>query len=63
MMLRDAEEDGVRAMRGKNALTLEAMRALSPEALLKGDYRRLPIVDGYVLPDHVDELFKKRRHQ
>jgi para-nitrobenzyl esterase len=59
MTLREAEEDGVRAMRGKNALTLEAMRALSPEALLNGDYRRLPVVDGYVLPDHVDELFKK----
>lgn len=59
MTLRAAEENGVRDMRGKNALTLEAMRALSPEELLKGDYRRLPVVDGYVLPDHVDELFKK----
>ncbi len=59
MTLREAEEDGVRAMRGKNALTLEAMRALSPEALLKSDYRRLPVVDGYLLPDQVDELFKK----
>ena len=57
--LREAEEDGVQAMRGKNALTLEAMRALSPEALLKGDYRRLPVVDGYVLSDDVDELCKK----
>jgi len=57
--LREAEEDGVSAMHGKNALTLEAMRALSPAALLKGDYRRLPVVDGYVLPDHIDELFKK----
>jgi para-nitrobenzyl esterase len=59
MTLREAEKDGVHAMRGKNALTLEAMRALSPDSLLKGDYRRLPIVDGYLLPDQVDELFKK----
>ena len=59
MTLREAEEDGVRTMRGKNALTLEAMRALSPDSLLKGDYRRLPVVDGYLLPDHIDELFKK----
>jgi hypothetical protein len=59
MTLREAEEDGVRAMRGKNALTLEAMRALSPDSLLKGDYRRLPVVDGYLLPDQVDGLFKK----
>jgi para-nitrobenzyl esterase len=59
MTLREAEEDGVRAMRGKNALTTEAMRALSTEVLLRGDYRRLPVVDGYVLPDHLDELFKK----
>jgi para-nitrobenzyl esterase len=35
------------------------MRALSPDSLLKGDYRRLPVVDGYLLPDQVDELFKK----
>ena len=59
LTLREAEEDGVRSMRGKNALTLEAMRALSPEALLQGDYRRLPVVDGYLLPDHIDELFRK----
>jgi para-nitrobenzyl esterase len=57
--LREAEEDGVRVMRGKNALTLEAMRALSTDSLLRGDYRRLPVVDGYLLPDHIDELFKK----
>lgn len=59
MTLREAEEDGVRTMREKNALTLEAMRALSPEALLKNDYRRLPVVDDYLLTDHIDELFKK----
>jgi para-nitrobenzyl esterase len=59
MTLREAEEEGVCAMRGKNALSLEAMRAMSPDSLLKGDYRRLPVVDGYVLPEHVDELFKK----
>jgi para-nitrobenzyl esterase len=59
MTLREAEEDGVRTMRGKNAITLDAMRALSPDSLLKGDYRRLPVVDGYVLPDHIDELFRK----
>jgi para-nitrobenzyl esterase len=59
MTLREAEEDGVRTMRGKNALTVEAMRALSPDSLLKGDYRRLPVVDGYLLPDQVDDLFKK----
>ena len=22
-------------------------------------YRRLPVVDGYLLPDHIDELFKR----
>jgi para-nitrobenzyl esterase len=59
MTLREAEEDGERTMRGKNALTLEAMRALSPDTLLKGDYRRLPVVDGYLLPDHIDELFRR----
>ena len=58
--LREGEEDGVRAMRGKNALSLEAMRALSTDSLLKGDYRRLPIVDGYVLPDQVDELLDRK---
>lgn len=60
MTLREAEEDSVRTMRGKNALTLEAMRALSPGSLLKGDYRRLPIVDGYLLPDQVDEFCKNK---
>lgn len=59
MTLREAEEEGARAMNEKNALTLEAMRALSPEVLLKGDYRRLPVVDGYMLADHIDELFKR----
>ena len=57
--LREAEEDGERVMRGKHALSLEAMRALSPDSLLKGDYRRLPVVDGYLLPDQIDELFRK----
>jgi para-nitrobenzyl esterase len=59
MTLKEAEEDGVRTMSGKNALTLEAMRALSTDSLLKGDYRRLPVVDGYLLTDYIDELFKK----
>ena len=59
MTLREAEAEGAATMRGKNALTLEAMRALSTDSLLKGDYRRLPVVDGYLLPDHIDALFRK----
>jgi para-nitrobenzyl esterase len=59
LMLKEAEAEGVKVMRDKHALTLEAMRSLPTDSLLKGDYRRLPVVDDYLLPDHIDELFKR----
>jgi para-nitrobenzyl esterase len=59
MTLKQAEEDGLHTMQNKNANTLEAMRALSAEVLMQNDYRRLPTVDGYVLPDQMINLFKE----
>lgn len=56
--LKDAEADGVRTMKVKKAETLEAMRALPTDSLIKGDYRRLPNVDHYLLSDDIYDLFK-----
>jgi para-nitrobenzyl esterase len=56
--LAEAEAEGEQVMRDKRALTLEAMRAL-PVSDLTGTVRRLPAVDGYVLPDNVDVLYRQ----
>jgi para-nitrobenzyl esterase len=59
--LAQAEQEGRATMDGKKATTLEAMRALSPGDLMASDERRLPVVDGYVLPASIDSLFAEGR--
>ncbi|QHT70791.1 carboxylesterase family protein [Rhodocytophaga rosea] len=55
--LRAAEHEGLQTMQAKQARTLSQMRALSADSLLKGDHLRLPVVDNYLLTDHIRDLF------
>lgn len=57
--LKSAEQEGQQTMKQKNAMTLEQMRALPAEELLKGDHLQLPVVDGYVLKEHIRTIFAK----
>lgn len=56
-VLKEAEQEGINAMTRKGALTIKEMRALSADELLKEDRLRLPVVDQYVLPDQILNIF------
>jgi para-nitrobenzyl esterase len=56
-LLLQAEKEGLETMSKKNAGSLATMRALPTDVLLSGDHLRLPVVDGYVLPDHILNIF------
>jgi para-nitrobenzyl esterase len=56
--LKQAEEEGVKTAAAANATTLKDLRSLSADELFKnarGSFR--PIVDGYVLPQSISEIF------
>lgn len=60
--LREAEEDGQKTARALGAATLAELRALPAEALLKQTQAmRGPIIDGYVLPASIAQLFADRK--
>ncbi|SHM19807.1 carboxylesterase/lipase family protein [Mucilaginibacter sp. OK098] len=61
LTLRQAEAEGLKTMNEKNADDLSAMRAIPAETLLKGDYMRLPVVDGYVLSDQILAIFTREK--
>jgi para-nitrobenzyl esterase len=58
-LLKEAEQEGVETMTKKGALTLPEMRKLPADVLLKNDRLRLPVVDQYVLPDHILTIFSE----
>ena len=58
--LQKAEEEGTKMMKAANLSSLSDLRALSAEDLMKksGGFRG-PIVDGYVLPESIVNIFKE----
>ncbi|QJD79409.1 carboxylesterase/lipase family protein [Spirosoma rhododendri] len=60
--LREAEADGQKTAQALGASTLAELRALPAEALLKqSQAMRGPIIDGYVLPASIAQLFADRK--
>lgn len=55
--LQQAEEDGIKAAVGLKANSIEDLRKLPASALMKAQTIRRPIVDGYVLPQSIPEIF------
>jgi para-nitrobenzyl esterase len=55
--LRQAEQEGIEAMNKKGASDLRKMRSISADILLREDRLRLPVVDQYVLPDQILNIF------
>ena len=57
--LANAEEDGIRTMATLKATSLSHLRTLPADQLIKGGQGfRGPIVDGYVLPEAILDIFK-----
>lgn len=59
--LADAESSGQKQMERVNNGSIEALRAMPAEELLKkiGFGLRMPIIDGWVLPERVADLYKE----
>lgn len=57
-ILQQAEQEGLETMAKKRAATLSEMRQLPADMLLNEDHLRLPVVDGYVLADHILTIFE-----
>jgi para-nitrobenzyl esterase len=55
--LQIAEQEGVRIMKEKKVSSIKELRALPADSLLKGSQMASPIIDGYVLPDQVINIF------
>lgn len=55
--LKDAEQEGLTAMNRLSAHTTAEMRAITADKLLEDNPRRSPVVDGYVLPDKLINIF------
>ena len=58
--LKQAEDDGVSIMRSLNVSTLQDLRNIPDSVLMKkpSAFRR-PIIDGYVLPESIADIFKQ----
>ena len=59
--LKTAEEEGVKMQQRLGALSIDEMRRLPADSLQKkgaGTYR--PVIDGYVLPEAIADIFQKR---
>ncbi len=54
-----AEQEGMRIMQEQKVKSIEELRALPAAALLKGTQMAAPVVDGYVLPDQVVNIFAR----
>ncbi|MBS1577003.1 MAG: carboxylesterase family protein, partial [Bacteroidetes bacterium] len=60
--LQQAEQDGERIAKTFNVSTLADLRKIPADELLKkGQGLRSPIVDGYVLPESLSEIFKQNK--
>lgn len=58
--LQKAEEDGASLMKSLNAASIAELRAMSAEALVKkAQGFRGPVIDGYVLPDAIVNIFSQ----
>ncbi len=58
--LQKAEEEGVKTMKSAGASSIEDLRTIPAEELMKkAQSFRGPIVDGYVLPDAIVTIFKE----
>ena len=57
-----AEKKGLECMYSLDALTLDKMRSLSQEELLKVNFGFLPVRDGYIWPHRPDEVFRSGQH-
>jgi para-nitrobenzyl esterase len=55
--LANAEQDGLKLAQTLNVSTLAELRALPADKLMKVAGRYVPIVDGYVLPEPVGQIF------
>jgi para-nitrobenzyl esterase len=60
--LQKAEEDGIRTMQSLNASSIADLRQMPAEELMKkGQGFRGPVIDGYVLPDAIVNIFTAHR--
>lgn len=60
--LQKAEEEGSKIMQSLNASSLNALRSLPAEELMsKAQGFRGPIIDGYVLPEAIVDIFKQEK--
>ncbi len=59
MDLREAEQQGLRVGAAVHAGSLDSLRKVPAEDLIKTVFRYAPIIDGYVLPASVSEIFAK----
>jgi para-nitrobenzyl esterase len=60
--LKDAEQDGIKTAQSLKVSAIEELRKLPAETLLqKGQGLRSPIIDGYVLPDAIANIFASRK--
>ena len=58
--LKGAEDDGVRIMNSLNVTSISDLRKIPDTVLMKKSSAfRGPIIDGYVLPESIVEIFKK----
>ncbi len=58
--LADAEKDGIKVMQSLKAASINDMRAMPAETLMKmGQAFRGPVIDGYVLPDAIVNIFSQ----
>ena len=55
--LQQAEQQGLKLQEAVHATSLKELRTTSAEELMKYQARYAPIVDGYVLPEPVSQLF------
>jgi len=56
-----AEQQGIKLAAAVHASTLEELRKVSADDLMKFPGRYSPIVDGYVLPEPVSQIFAERK--
>jgi para-nitrobenzyl esterase len=68
MTLQDAEKTGITLSAKINSSSISSLRQLPADSLLSlanslpfGSF--FPIVDGYVIPENLDSIFEKKKHQ
>jgi para-nitrobenzyl esterase len=57
--LKEAEQSGVRFAESVKAASLRELRSKPAAALLLGEFRMRPVVDGYVLPDDIYQIMSE----